>query len=120
MACRALSYKVEICLPELPPPTPTSYLSCKGVSCWLFYSTDAKNKIPGVCLLGQARTQAVTSPSCTAAWGTILLLPFSSPRSLATAFSPNPHPISANYLSLALGLSGPLCCPHWCSQHLTI
>lgn len=60
MACRALSYKVEICpqLPEIPPPTPTSYLSCKGVSCWLFYSTDAKNKILGVCLLGQARTQA--------------------------------------------------------------
>lgn len=45
------SYKVELCLkfPKLPPPTPASYLRCSGVICWLFYFTDAKNKIPGVC-----------------------------------------------------------------------
>lgn len=60
MACSALSYKVEFCpkFSKLPPPTSTSYPSCKRVIYWLFYFTDTKNKISGVCLLDQARIQA--------------------------------------------------------------
>lgn len=68
-------------------------ISCQGIICCLFYLTDAKNKIPGVSLLGQARTQA----SCDLSQlhsrpGDAPFLPSSSPRSLATAFYPHPRP----------------------------
>lgn len=61
---------------------------------------------------------AVTSPSCTAGQG----MPLSFPLALQGAWQlpSTPTPVPASSRGLALGLSGPLYYPHWCSQHLTI